>query len=704
MPSWDSGPLSRTVVPWQRTILLGALAAVAYFVTARVGYAFSIPGGVVTLWPPSGVTLGLLLTCKKREWPYVIAGSFLGSLLSDLRSGYSLGLGMAAGAAHVGESFVAAQYLTWRSDTPVTLTNLRTIVALTTGTAIVSNAVTAVFGAAVLHYGLHVPFGGAWLAWWIGDGLGMLIVTPVFLAWSAAAATGEMLGASNERYRTVVDTATDAIITIDQDSRIQFANPATERTFGYTLQELAGRDLTMLMPHDFRERHKTAMRRYLSTGQKHIAWQGVALTGLHKSGKEIPLEVSFGEMAEEGRRLFTGILRDISDKRAAEEALDAMEEQARQSHKMEAIGQLAGGIAHDFNNLLTVINGHCELLAETLDAASPQQADLTEIRRAGERATSLTQQLLAFSRRQILAPRVLDLSDSLNAIEPMLKRLIGEQVQVIVQTAGTLGRVKADPGQIEQVILNLAINARDAMPDGGTLRLELNDVVLDESSTRQHVDAIPGPFVRLTVSDTGVGMDAGTLERIFEPFFTTKAKGRGTGLGLSMVHGIVKQSGGLLWAYSEPGHGSRFEVYLPRVEAAADAKTSEEAGLARGGSETILVVEDEEGVRRLAERILGQRGYRVLAAATPRLAVEVAARHEGRIDLLLSDVVLPEISGKLLAEQLIAARPSLRVLYMSGYTDNAIVHHGVLEPDTPFVQKPFPPATLLRKVRELLDA
>ena len=381
-----------------------------------------------------------------------------------------------------------------------------------------------------------------------------------------------------------------------------------------------------------------------------------------------------------------------------------MEEQYRQSQKIEAIGQLAGGVAHDFNNLLTVINGHCELLAEGLDPTSPQHADLNEIRRAGERATSLTQQLLAFSRRQILAPRVLNLADSVRAMEPMLTRLIGEQVQVLVQIAADLGHVRADPGQIEQVILNLAINARDAMPDGGTLRIELRNAVLDESSAHQRVDAVPGRYVLLAVSDTGVGMDAATLEHVFEPFFTTKAKGRGTGLGLSTVHGIVKQSGGLLWAYSEPGRGSTFEVYLPSVDAPVDARTPEEAGVSRGGSETILVVEDEGGVRRLTERILSRNGYLVLAAPTPRDAIDIASRHKGRIRLLLTDVILPEMSGKALAQHLVSEHPPLRVLYMSGYADDAIVHHGVLEPDTPFIQKPFAPAALLRKVRDLLDA
>jgi CheY-like chemotaxis protein len=284
---------------------------------------------------------------------------------------------------------------------------------------------------------------------------------------------------------------------------------------------------------------------------------------------------------------------------------------------------------------------------------------------------------------------VLDLSESLKAMEPMLKRLIGEQIEVVVRMPVAVGPVKADPGQIEQVILNLAINARDAMPEGGTLLLELTDVVLDESSAREHVDAVSGPYVLLAVSDTGVGMDAATAARVFEPFFTTKSKDQGTGLGLSTVHGIVKQSGGSIWVYSEPGRGSTFKVYLPRVDAPVDLAAPEEATDLRKGSETVLIAEDEHGVRRLAQRILEQHGYRVLTAATPREAVDIAAVHGFPIHLLLTDVVLPEMSGKVLAEQLASTRAGLRVLYMSGYTDDAIVRAGPIGPRNGFHSEAF---------------
>lgn len=379
-----------------------------------------------------------------------------------------------------------------------------------------------------------------------------------------------------------------------------------------------------------------------------------------------------------------------------------LEEQFRQAQKVESIGQLAGGIAHDFNNLLTAIQGYCELLGSELGSDSPHQNDLAEIRRASDRAAALTRQLLAFGRRQILEPRVLDLRDGLRGIEPMIRRLIGEDLDVVFRTIDDAARVKADPGQIEQVILNLALNARDAMPKGGSLLLEVMTVDLDESYARRHVSVRPGRYVMLSVSDTGVGMDAATQARIFEPFFTTKPRGRGTGLGLSTVYGIVKQSGGNIWVYSEPGRGTTFKVYFPRVEEAVDQPASLEAPATLTGSETILVVEDEPGVRELVRKVLERYGYRVLVAAAPYEALALAERYIDPIHLLMSDVVLPEMSGRSLASQMATSRPEMHVMYMSGYTDNAIVHHGVLDADTPFLQKPFTPDALARKVRAVL--
>jgi two-component system, cell cycle sensor histidine kinase and response regulator CckA len=379
-----------------------------------------------------------------------------------------------------------------------------------------------------------------------------------------------------------------------------------------------------------------------------------------------------------------------------------LEEQYRQSQKMEAVGQLAGGIAHDFNNLLTAIEGYCMLIAESLPADSPHQAHLAEVRRAAGRATALTHQLLAFSRRQILEPRVLDLRESLVTMEPMLKRLIGEHVEIVVRASADAGRVKADPGQIEQVILNLAVNARDAMPKGGRVEFALSSADLRVEDARQGATVVPGRYTLLAVSDTGEGMDAATSARVFEPFFTTKAQGKGTGLGLSTVYGIVKQSGGYIWLDSAPGRGSTFRIYLPRIDQPAQQPAERTAGVSDRGSERILVVEDEESVRQLVQKVLERYGYDVITAATPQEATAIAAGPGHRIDLLISDVVLPQMSGRELADRILPVNPGIRVLFMSGYTDDAIVHHGVLNEGTPFIQKPFSPQALARKVREIL--
>lgn len=379
-----------------------------------------------------------------------------------------------------------------------------------------------------------------------------------------------------------------------------------------------------------------------------------------------------------------------------------LEERNRQSQRVEAVGQLAGGVAHDFNNLLTVIQGYCELLSDELGPESVCQSSVVQIRRAADRAASLTRQLLAFSRRQILDVRVVDLRGLLRGLESMLKRLIPEHIAIVVRTTDETTHIKADPMQIEQVILNLAINARDAMPEGGSLLLEVTNTTLDDSYARIHSGVKPGRYVMLAVSDTGVGIDAVTQARIFEPFFTTKKAESGTGLGLSTVYGIVKQSGGNVWVYSEPGHGATFKVYLPRVDEVEDQPESPPALAVLNGTETILVVEDEPGVRELVRQVLVRRGYRVLVATTPHEGLEMVTATTDPIHLLLSDVMLPEMSGRALADQIVARRPGIRVIYMSGYTDHAIVHHGELEPDLPFLQKPFTPQALARKVREVL--
>ncbi len=396
--------------------------------------------------------------------------------------------------------------------------------------------------------------------------------------------------------------------------------------------------------------------------------------------------------------------RDVTERRHAEEALRLSEEELRQAQKMDAIGRLAGGVAHDFNNLLTAILGHGRMLMDRLPPDDPRHNSAAEIHRAAERAAQLTRQLLAFGRKQMLAFRVLDLDVVVAEIAPMLERLIGEDIELAVERCDHACRIRADRSQIEQVVLNLVINARDAMPQGGTLRLSTARVELDADHPDWIAGLRPGPHAILTVTDTGFGMDAETRERIFEPFFTTKERGKGIGLGLAMVYGIVAQSGGRIAVDSAPERGSRFRVYLPAAEGEVEGETpATEAGIPRG-DETILLVEDETAVRDLARRSLAECGYRVLEAASGDEAMDLARRHPDEIDLLVTDVVMPKMGGRELAERLTRLKPGARVLYISGYADDAVVQHGVLEAGLAFLQKPFAQDTLARRVRQVLDA
>jgi nitrogen-specific signal transduction histidine kinase len=401
-----------------------------------------------------------------------------------------------------------------------------------------------------------------------------------------------------------------------------------------------------------------------------------------------------------GRTLhFEWSLADITERRQ-------LEAQLRQAQKMEAVGQLAGGVAHDFNNLLTVIGGRCYLMLAKLDPEDALRREVELVRGAAERAARLTHQLLAFSRKQVLEPRVLELNETVTGIEPLLRRLIGEDIEISVTRGSDLGRVKADAGQVEQVILNLAVNARDAMPQGGRLTLATANVIVDERAARRTADLAPGSYVVLSVTDSGHGMDAATRAQIFEPFFTTKEVGKGTGLGLATVYGIVKQSGGFIEVESEPGRGASFNVYLPRVEdAMAVPEPGKPAGTRQRGSETVLLVEDDESLRTLAREILTVQGYVVLEAGSPREALRIHQTHEGQIELLLTDVVMPEMNGRQLADHLKIARPTMGVLFMSGYTGAALgAAGGMAEFTGQLLQKPFTPDGLARRVREVLDA
>jgi signal transduction histidine kinase len=380
------------------------------------------------------------------------------------------------------------------------------------------------------------------------------------------------------------------------------------------------------------------------------------------------------------------------------------EAQLRHSQKMEAIGRMSGAIAHDFNNLLSVILSYSTLLVRDLRPIDPMREDLESIRKAGERAAELTRQLLAFSRQQVLAPRVLDLNETVHETERMLRRLLGADIDLVTRCQRDLSKVRVDPGQMDQVVMNLALNARDAMPDGGKLTIETSDVVLDESYAAQHHGVTPGPHVLLAVSDTGIGMDAETQGRIFEPFFTTKPAGKGTGLGLSTVFGIVQQSGGSIWVYSELGTGTTIKIYLPRAEGSVDEPEEFAPPPTLHGKETILLVEDQDEVRRVATTILRNYGYRVLSASNAGEALLACEKHLRAIDLLLTDVVMPQMSGPELSQRILAQRPDLKVLFMSGYADGAVVGHGILDSGTDYVQKPLLPEVLARRVRQVLDA
>jgi two-component system cell cycle sensor histidine kinase/response regulator CckA len=502
----------------------------------------------------------------------------------------------------------------------------------------------------------------------------------------------ERLRESEERYRDLFENANDLIWSYTMDGVILYANRAWKEALGYSDGDIQNLNVEQIIHPDGRSIWVEQIKRLFRSESENKA-DVVLVT---KSGKKILGEASRSCKLVEGKpAIVRSIIRDVTDRRH-------LEEQLFQTAKMEAIGKLAGGVAHDFNNLLTVICGYGELLRESVEGEEQDYA--AEILKATASAAALTRQLLAFSRRQIIAPQVLDLNSVVVRMEKMLKRLIGERIELLTLRDSNLGRVKADPGQVEQIIMNLAVNARDAMPQGGKLTIETANVDLDSAYIRSH-SAVPGPYILLAVSDTGVGMDADTLTHVFEPFFTTKEKGKGTGLGLSTVYGIVKQNGGNIWVYSERGRGSTFKVYLPRVyESAEEAASRTSSSESLNGTETILLAEDEEGVRSLVYRTLHACGYRVLVAKDVEDAVNIFEDCHEPIHLLLTDVVMPQMNGNELAKRLSIRHPETEVLYMSGYTDNAIVHHGVLEAGTFFIQKPFMPKVLMKKVREVLDA
>lgn len=496
----------------------------------------------------------------------------------------------------------------------------------------------------------------------------------------------------------------EAIFLIDPArDKILEVNPKACQLFQYEAKTLLSLPASALYP-----RQKARLAAFVQTVFEQGQGRTDELSGLTRNGNSLEIEISASTIQVEGRTCLLMFANDVSSYKQLQKALQERrqwEEQYYQAQKLEAIGRLTTGIAHDFNNMLTAINGFAELLQAELLPDDPLREMADKILRSGRHATDLVRQLLIFSRKQIIEPRILTLNKVVTEMNKMLQRIIGENIELKILLTPELWPVKADPSQMEQVILNLAINARDAMPEGGRLTIETNNVVLDETYPTHHLGAQPGEYVLLTLSDTGHGMSPEVKAHIFEPFFTTKDIGQGTGLGLATVFGIVKQNGGDIWVYSEEGIGTTFKIYLPRAEHATLPLASPEIGAEMPtGDETILLVEDDLAVREVARRVLEKQGYTLLEVQNGQAALLLFSQYTGKIDLLLTDVIMPEISGKALSQKAIGLSPGLKTLFMSGYTDETITHHGVLEPGVAFLQKPFSPMTLARKVRAVLDS
>jgi len=507
---------------------------------------------------------------------------------------------------------------------------------------------------------------------------------------------------ARNRLASIVASSDDAIISRGIDGIIRTWNRGAEKLTLYSAEEAVGKPLAML----YAPEHAAQMdlvRKKVDSGQPLDPFEMIVV---RKDESRVDVFLTKSVLRDDAGTVVGAsiIARDISERRKSEAALRRSEEQFRQAQKMEAIGSLAGGVAHDFNNLLSVILSYTRMIVDDLKPSDPLAADLEEVHKAGLRATGLTRQLLAFSRQQVLQPVVLDLSQVVSGIEKMLRRLLREDIQFTLLAGSRIGKVLADPGQIEQVIVNLVVNARDAMPTGGNLTIETASVVIEEAYAAEHTGVTAGPYVMMAVTDTGTGMDAATKERIFEPFFTTKDKSKGTGLGLSTVYGIIQQSRGHVWVYTELGKGTTFKIYLPRTDRAAVTQFPPAAPASTlRGTETILLVEDEKQVRTIMRSILRKHGYNVLEAENGGEALLLCEQFGAKIHLLLTDVVMPRMSGRQLAERLVDQRPDMAVMFMSGYTDDTVVHHGVLEAGVDFLQKPIMPEPLLKKVRLVLD-
>jgi two-component system cell cycle sensor histidine kinase/response regulator CckA len=500
--------------------------------------------------------------------------------------------------------------------------------------------------------------------------------------------------ASELRYRRLFEAATDGRLILDgKTAEIIDVNPFLCDLLGLSREEVLGRKLWEIGPFKDIPASKANFHQLQTT--EYIRYEDLPLeTG---KGEKIAVEFISNVYPVNGDRVIHCNVRDITERRR-------LEQQLLQAQKMEAVGRLAGGVAHDFNNLLAVITGYGEIVHRQLAGDDPLKAKVAQILKAAERAAGLTRQLLAFGRKQVLQPKIVDLNAIVSGMEKMLRRVIGEDVELATRPAPDLGSVRADPGQIEQVLMNLAVNARDAMPEGGRITIETRNADLDAEYAAAHPPTQRGPYVLLVVTDTGLGMDAATQAQIFEPFFTTKEVGKGTGLGLSTVYGIVKQSGGFVWVYSEVGVGTTLKIYLPRVDEQAPVVQQERPGPLLRGAETVLLVEDEASLREMLREALEANGYFVLVAQDGAEALQIAEAHAGPIQIMVTDVIMPGMTGPKIVELVEQIRPEMKVLYISGYSDESVVRHGLIGPGRAFLGKPFGPEALLRKVRETLDA
>jgi len=513
---------------------------------------------------------------------------------------------------------------------------------------------------------------------------------------------GELLQHSETYYRALIENASDLISIIDADGKMSYQSPSVKRLLGYEHEEIIGSFCSDFVHPDDSEKAKNAIEKITQNPRQTVE---IEVRFLHKDGFWRNFACTLTNLVD--NPAIRGIVSnafDVTERERAAQALRESEEQLRQAQKLESVGRLAGGIAHDFNNMLTAINGYSDLMLAKLSMDDPLRRNVEEIKKASMRSAELTRQLLAFSRRQIMQPIVVDINKIISEMTVMMRRLIGEDIQLVTSLSPDIGLIEADPGQLNQVVLNLVVNARDAMLHGGTIMIETERVFLDGHYASQHISVKPGNYVMLAVSDTGCGMDEETKNQIFEPFFTTKETEKGTGLGLSTVYGIIKQSGGNIWVYSEVGKGTTFKIYLPVIAETARASENPSAESDVGtGSETILLVEDEQVVRNLSREVLELCGYKVIEAENGVEALSICEKYEGKIDLLMTDVVMPKMGGRELAQILTNTYPRMKVLFTSGYTDDAIVRHGILDNGANFIQKPFTFETLARKVREVFD-